>query len=326
MNGLPFVPCAEFTTEPNYGLDTLPDLDGNFVDDFPFDELDSIDNVQAGQPLALNEAALPLVEAAPVQEAAPAQYLAAQGVNPATRNDQFLSDLGAAWLDGPAAAEDVGEADISSYDFSTDPGELVLNEAGPSELVLNEAGPSDPQAFQSSGGFEVPVLPPLNNLPHPIRFGSGSFDPLPDNLVGLSDLQQLSFGNAEAAFNAVLDARTSYIAGLPAFDGAPLLWSELSRSPGANPTLLAARFQTEFKLSAGFMRTANAQENGGRFQLLSRYPEDLNKLPKFKGIGHFWRHQDSQLARNLNRMRSRGGQTWFDGKRTYSSLKHLVLL
>jgi hypothetical protein len=72
MNGLPFVPCAEFTTEPNYDLDTLPDLDGNFVDDFPFDELDSIDNVQAGQPLALNEAALPLVEAAPVQEAAPA--------------------------------------------------------------------------------------------------------------------------------------------------------------------------------------------------------------------------------------------------------------
>jgi hypothetical protein len=156
---------------------------------------------------------------------------------------------------------------------------------------------------------------------------SGYWHILPDNLDGLSDLQQLSFGNAEAGFRAVFDAwETRYIEGVPAFDGAPLLWSELSRSPGANPTLLAARFQTEFKLSAGFMRTANAQVNGGRFQSLSRYSEDLNKLPKFKGIGHFWRHKDSHLARTLNKMRSKGGQTWFDGKRTYSSLKHLVLL
>jgi hypothetical protein len=322
MNGVPFVACAELAAE----LDTLPDLDGNFVDDFPFDELDGIDNVQSGQPLALNEAALPLVEAAPVQEAAPAQYLAAQVVHPATRQDQFLSDLGAAWLDGPAAAEDVGEADISSYDFSTDPGELVLNEAGPSELVLNEAGPSDPQAFQSSGGFKVPLLPPLNNLPHPIKFKPGSWDICPDHLDGLSDLQRLSFGNAEAGFDTVLDAwGNSYTAGLPAFDGAPLHWLELARSPEANPALLAATFQTAFKLSDEFMNTANAMANGRDFRLLSGYPEELNKLPKFEGIAHCWRHTNNPLVRAV-RLMPDGAKSWFDNQRTCSSLKHLVLL
>jgi hypothetical protein len=62
------VACAKLAAK----LDTLPDLNGNFVNDFPFDKLDGIDNVQLRQPLALNKAALPLVEAAPVQEAAPA--------------------------------------------------------------------------------------------------------------------------------------------------------------------------------------------------------------------------------------------------------------
>jgi hypothetical protein len=321
MNGRPFVACAELAAE----LDTLPDLDGNFVDDFPFDELDGIDNVQSGQPLALNEAALPLVEAAPVQEAAPAQYLAAQVVHPATRQDQFLSDLGAAWLDGPAAAEDVGEADISSYDFSTDPGELVLNEAGPSELVLNEAGPSDPQAFQSSGGFEVPVLPPLNNLPYPMRITHGGWE-CPDHLNGLSDLQRLSFGNTEAGFNAVLNAwETRYNAGLPAFGGAPLHWLELALSPRANPGSLAATFQTAFKLSDEFMNTANAMANGHDFRLLSMYPEELNKLPTFEGIAHCWRHTNTPVLRAVRLMQN-GAKSWFDEKRTCSSLKHLVLL
>jgi hypothetical protein len=317
------VACAELAAE----LDTLPDLDGNFVDDFPFDELDSINNVQAGQPLALNEAALPLVEAAPVQEAAPAQYLAAQAVNPASRDDQFLSDLEVAWLDGPAAAQDVGEADISSYDFPTDPGELVLNEAGPSELVLNEAGPSDPQAFQSSGGFEVPVLPPLNNLPHPMQLRPGSWDICPDHLYGLSDLQQLSFGNAEAGFKAVLDAwRTRYIAGKPAFNGEPLRWLELSRSPGANPDLLAVTFQTAFKLSDKFMNTANALANGHDFRALGIYSQELNKLPRFEGIAHFWRGTGTKLVVEVRKMRSTEAPSWFSERGTCSSLKHLVLL
>jgi hypothetical protein len=325
MNGLPFVPCAEI----NIHLDPLADFDVNTLVDFDvnavIDELDSMNNVQAGQPLALNEAALPLVEAAPVQEAAPAQYLAAQGVNPATRNDQFLSDLGTAWVDGPAVTRDLKDANVFAYDFEVD---MEMDfPTNPAEQVLNEAGPSDPQAFQSSGGFEVPALPPLNNLPHPIKFSSGFWHIFPDNLDGLSDLQQLSFGNAEAGFYAVFDAwETRYIKGLPAFDGAPLLWSELSRSPGANLALLAARFQTEFKLSNEFMNTANAQVNGGRFRSLSKFSAELNKLPKFEGIGHFWRSKGTLLVNTISEMRSTGGQTWFDKRRTCSSLKHLVLL
>jgi hypothetical protein len=159
-----------------------------------------------------------------------------------------------------------------------------------------------------------------------MRLVPGGWDICPDHLNGLSDLQRLSFGNSEAGFNTVSNAwRTRYTAGLPAFDGAPLYWVELALSPEVNPASLAARFQTTFKLSEEFMNTANAVANGHDFRLLSKYPEELNKLPTFEGIAHCWRHSNAPVLSAVRQMPN-GAKSWFDHQRTFSFLKHLVLL
>ena len=146
----PYIPCADLTG----GLITI-DFDINAIEvdeDFAFDMLADMDDVQAGQPLPVNEVAQPLAEAAPVQQVA-ARLFDALPVSPATREDEFLSDFGIDWVNG--SPNEGGDEDLLSHYLGGGleglDSNFFLKERNPAQIVMDEAGPSDRRHISLAG-------------------------------------------------------------------------------------------------------------------------------------------------------------------------------
>ena len=333
MDGLPHGACANIGAGP--GID--PEVPGNpnNEDESIFGDLEDIENLAGEQPIPENvPLPLPVVEA-PVGAAEQAQYLEPFAMQPAQRADHYFEDFTANWEYGPQE-EDLVELNVEDYDLMGQD-DVVFGSNSPRDpvqMVLDEGGPADPQQVQDPGpldGFNPPPLPAVDNLPIELMFETGDWEPLQvENFSGLSPEQQLAFANAgspEDVFGTIMDEwQTKYRAGLPAYDGPPLDWAQLSRIAGPDVDSLAASFQSRYDLSPEFMRAANGLKNDGDFRGLATFPDDLNQLPSYQGIAYFWRSLGTKLGRRFQELPITRGRSYFDQERTYSSLKHLVLL